>query len=337
MGRWLLPSPNRITFMHLMPQQASRSGRAPILVRPSQHPVRRFYSHWYHRHAGCRSRLPSTFLRRVDQRLPHKTFHLFVERGHRRHHCGLAGGPERHVIYNGITFISLAQEQRGGLALVNGIVYVVLLRLRGRLRQLPWLGCRRGHQQSSTNVHGWATTAMGGGIWGHGGVASDGTNMFVVTGNTFNTGGNWMGGEAIIRLQAGPTWTGQPTDYWAPTNWFSLDQSDTDLGGVSATVIDVPGATPSQLCSRSAKIRMPTWLIATISVVSLHRSPRLMSLELTEGHRLLLTTPAREHILLFITSRVHQGIQDYPNKSAHHRLRMELQARAAGLALGHND
>src|SRR4030095_6209530 len=69
----------------------------------------------------------------------------------------------------------------------------------------------------------------------------------VVTGNTFNTGGNWMGGEAIIRLQAGPVWTGQPTDYWVPTNWLSLDNSDTDLGGVSATVIDVPGATPSQL------------------------------------------------------------------------------------------
>jgi len=39
-----------------------------------------------------------------------------------------------------------------------------------------------------SNVMAWATTAMGGGIWGHGGVASDGTNMFVVTGNTFNTG-----------------------------------------------------------------------------------------------------------------------------------------------------
>ena len=49
-------------------------------------------------------------------------------------------------------------------------------------------------------------------------------------------GGNWMGGEAIIRLQAGPTWTGQPSDYWAPTNWLSLDNSDTDLGRVSATV-----------------------------------------------------------------------------------------------------
>src|SRR5712672_2589933 len=146
------------------------------------------------------------------------------------------------VVYNGIPFVSLAQEQRGGLALVNGIVYSSYSGYVG--------DCGNYHGwvvgvdiNNPTNVHGWATTAMGGGIWGHGGVASDGTNMFVVTGNTFNTGGNWMGGEAIIRLQAGPLFS----DFWAPTNWFSLDGSDTDLGGVSATVVDVPGATPSQL------------------------------------------------------------------------------------------
>src|SRR5881396_146225 len=148
--------------------------------------------------------------------------------------------------YNGITFTSLVQNERGGLAVVNGIVYVA------------WSGhlgdCGTYHGwvvgvpiNNPSNVGAWATTAIGGGIWGHGGVASDGTNMFVVTGNTFNTGGNWMGGEAIIRLQAGPIWTGQPTDYWAPTNWFTLDQGDTDLGGCSATLIDVPGATPSKL------------------------------------------------------------------------------------------
>ena len=150
------------------------------------------------------------------------------------------------AIYNTIPFVSLAQEERGGLALVNGIVYV---------SYSGYLGdCGNYHGwvvgvdiNNPSAVGAWATTAIGGGIWGHGGVASDGTNMFVVTGNTFNTGGNWMGGEAIIRLQAGPTWTGQPTDYWVPTNWFSLDNSDTDLGGVSATVVDVPGATPSQL------------------------------------------------------------------------------------------
>jgi Fibronectin type III domain len=148
--------------------------------------------------------------------------------------------------YNGITFTSLVQEERGGLALVNGIVYVAYSGYNGDC------GAYRGWVvgvdiNNPSNVHAWATTAIGGGIWGHGGVASDGTNMFVVTGNTFNTGGVWSGGEAIIRLQAGPMWTGQTTDYWAPTNWLSLDNGDTDLGGVSATVIDVPGATPSQL------------------------------------------------------------------------------------------
>ena len=36
-------------------------------------------------------------------------------------------------------------------------------------------------------------------------------------------------------------------DYWAPTNWLSLDNSDTDLGGSGPMLIDVPGATPSAL------------------------------------------------------------------------------------------
>ena len=57
-------------------------------------------------------------------------------------------------------------------------------------------------------------------------------------------------GWAAKRLSAckpGRSWTGQPTDYWAPTNWLSLDNTTPILGGVSATVVDVPGATPSQL------------------------------------------------------------------------------------------
>src|SRR6478672_10875909 len=156
--------------------------------------------------------------------------------------------------YNSMTFDSSVQEDRGALALVGGRVYVAYSGYAG--------DCGNYHGwvvgvdiNNSSNVMAWATTAIGGGIWGHGGVASDGTNMFVVTGNTFNTGGNWMGGEAIIRLQSGPVFTGQPTDYWAPTNWLSLDNTDTDLGGVSATVINVPGATPSQLVLALGKDR----------------------------------------------------------------------------------
>ena len=124
-------------------------------------------------------------------------------------------------------------------------------------------------------VMGWATTAIGGGIWGHSGVASDGTNMFVITGNTFNTGGNWMGGEAIIRLQAGPVFNGPPSteNYWAPTNWFNLDLGDTDLGGVSAMLIDVPGANPSQLVLATGKDSNAYLLIGTIWVGSRRLSP----------------------------------------------------------------
>src|SRR5437762_4622129 len=129
--------------------------------------------------------------------------------------------------YNTIHFVSTAQEERGGLALVNGIVYVTYSGYLGDCGD--YHGWVVGVQANNPSVvMGWATTASKGGIWGHSGVASDGTNMFVITGNTVGTNGVWGGGEAIIRLQAGPVFTGRPTDYWAPTNWISLDNSDTD-------------------------------------------------------------------------------------------------------------
>jgi hypothetical protein len=178
----------------------------------------------------------------------------------------ISGSPIKHFVYSlnvdtgathagwpvdlnaaGINFVSLAQEERGALALINGIVYVPF---SGYFGDCPtYHGTVVGvHIDNSSMVGGWATTAQGGGIWGHSGVASDGTNMFVITGNTFTTPQSpWSGGEAIIRLQAGPVFSGQSTDFWAPANWQQLDGSDTDLGGCSAILIDVPGATPSQL------------------------------------------------------------------------------------------
>jgi hypothetical protein len=172
------------------------------------------------------------------------------------------GNPDKHFIYSlnvdtGATnpnwpvnvdtavpnFSSAVQEERGGLALVNGRVYVAYSGYNG--------DCGNYHGwvvgvdiNNPSDVQAWATDAEGGGIWGHGGVASDGTSMFVVTGNTFTTPQSpWSGGEAIVRFNGGPVFS----DFWAPVNWQSLDAFDTDLGGCSATVIDVPGANPSQL------------------------------------------------------------------------------------------
>jgi hypothetical protein len=96
-------------------------------------------------------------------------------------------------------------------------------------------------------VKAWCTQAKGGGIWGVGGIANDGKDIFVVTGNTFDTGGTWGGGNSVFRLHPGPVFSGNTADYWGPTNWYDLDKGDNDMGGSGAILLDVPGANPSEL------------------------------------------------------------------------------------------
>jgi hypothetical protein len=143
------------------------------------------------------------------------------------------------------TFVSSTQNERGALGVLNGTVYV------------PY----GGHYGDCGTYHGWlvgiplsnpasvtayATGGNQGGAWAVGGVASDGTNLFIATGNTGGTS-VWTGGEAIIRLQPGPVFSGLTNDYWAPTNWLTLDQRDLDIGGTGPLLVDVPGANPSSL------------------------------------------------------------------------------------------
>jgi len=143
-------------------------------------------------------------------------------------------------------FTSVTQNERGALAIVGTNVYVPYGghfgdcgTYFGWIVGVPLI--------QPTNVMAWATPAAGGGSWAVGGVASDGINPFIATGNTFGAGSTWSGGEAIIRLQSGPVFSTLTNDYWAPTNWPALDSSDTDLGGSGALLVDVPGATPSKL------------------------------------------------------------------------------------------
>src|SRR4029077_5219755 len=103
------------------------------------------------------------------------------------------------------------------------------------------------------SVTAWAPSAIGGGIWSAGGVASDGINPFVSTGNSYNTGGVWNGGEAVIRFQPGPIFSGNSSDYWVPLNWSSLDQGDTEIAGAGPVLVDVLGATPSRLVAQLGK------------------------------------------------------------------------------------
>ena len=158
---------------------------------------------------------------------------------------------EATASYNGINFTAEIQQQRPALAIVNNILYVGYGSMQDCGNWHGWLvGVPIDNPDPSSVVTAWAaaTSSHGGAIWGVGGIASDGNNPFVVTGNTVNTGGNWSGGEAVIRFQPGPIFSANPSDYWAPTNWFTrLDSQNLDLGSSGPILVDVPGATPSYL------------------------------------------------------------------------------------------
>ena len=154
------------------------------------------------------------------------------------------------VSYNGVTFDAAIQQQRPALAIVGNpkILYVGYGSMRDCDLYHGWLvGVPINNPASITAWAAGSTNVYGGAIWGVGGIASDGSNPFVATGNTFNTGGTWSGGEAVIRFQPGPIFSGNTSDYWAPTNWPQLDAGDQDLGASGPLLVDVPGATPSRL------------------------------------------------------------------------------------------
>jgi hypothetical protein len=156
---------------------------------------------------------------------------------------------ELKASYNGTTFTAAIQQQRPALAIVGNILYVAYGSMSDCDRYHGWLvGVPINNPASVTAWAAGTNNGMwGGGIWGVGGVASDGNNLFVTTGNTSNANGNWSGGEAVIRFQPGPMFTGNPSDYWAPVNWFTLDLQALDLGSSGPLLVDVPGATPSHL------------------------------------------------------------------------------------------
>jgi hypothetical protein len=149
-------------------------------------------------------------------------------------------------------FSSSLHMQRGALMLLGNRVYVPY---GGYADQGSYHGRVLGVSLDGSQLGEWVTTSLKSGIWNPGGIASDGTSLFVVTGNAPGGTTPWGGSEAVIRLQPGPVFSGSTTDFWAPTNWPSLDSGDVDLGGSNAIILDVPGATPSALVLALGKDR----------------------------------------------------------------------------------
>ena len=189
------------------------------------------------------------------------------------------------------------------------------------------------------SVTAWAAATAagtyGGAIWGVGGVASDGKNPFVTTGNTFNTGGNWGGGEAVIRFQPGPIFSGSPADYWAPTNWQSISINATRIW---VAPVHCWWTCPAQLLPtlwlRWVRTAMRIWLIATTLVVS---AAPVASAHVGGSSIIQAAATYRTEQGTYVAFRANNDANlsrfpHYCDQSAHHRQRMEREPGQGAVA-----
>ena len=137
----------------------------------------------------------------------------------------------------GLHFTPRYQNQRGALLIMQNTLYI------------PY----GGHDGDCGRYHGWvvgiglddphpaiawSTQAARGGIWAPGGIVSDGQSLFVATGNTSNAS-QWEDGEAVIRFDPDLKPPAGNIDYFAPSDWPTLDAYDKDLGGTNPVVLNL--------------------------------------------------------------------------------------------------
>jgi hypothetical protein len=154
-----------------------------------------------------------------------------------------------------ITMDFAVTEQRSALSLVNGIVYVAFGGYIGdRGDYHGWvIGV---NAADPTKTGGWATMdAQQAGIWAAGGMASDGTGVFAITGNVDGAKDHSVSdSEEIIRITDLGTAHRDDANMFYPDIWYTgMNNGDKDFGACSPTVLTVPNSTPSKIVIAPAK------------------------------------------------------------------------------------
>ena len=145
-----------------------------------------------------------------------------------------------------VSFDPKGENQRPGLALVNGVVYIAWA---AHEDAAPWYGWMIGYQYNGTaftqqSIFNAAPNAQQAGIWMSGGApaADSSNNIYVVTGNgAFDAGSttapNTDYGDSLLKLS--PALHVQ--QYFTPTDQLSDSQNDHDFGsGGAAILVDLP-------------------------------------------------------------------------------------------------
>jgi hypothetical protein len=149
-----------------------------------------------------------------------------------------------------VGFNAQTQNQRAGLALVNGVVYVSWA---AHEDAPPWFGWVMGYSYNGTSfaqsaVFNAAPNGTGGGIWMSGGApaADSSGELYVVTGNgTFDAASGGLPnndyGDSLLQLNGALS----VTQYFTPSDEATDNNGDVDFGaGGAAVLADLPGGSP---------------------------------------------------------------------------------------------
>jgi len=175
------------------------------------------------------------------------------------------GGPvEIQGTYDGQTFNALITNQRAGLLLQGGVVYIGWA---SHCDFGPFTGWIMAYDaRTLTQKHVWTvTTNYGdGGVWmGGTGLAGDGQgNIFFATGNGTFDAAMWgcQFGDSIVkmgmatgRLRSAASSTFRVKDYFTPEDQEYLDENDFDLGSGGVVLLPPQPGTSAQLLVQSGK------------------------------------------------------------------------------------
>jgi hypothetical protein len=157
--------------------------------------------------------------------------------------------------YNGTGFNSGGQNQHGASLLLNGIMYIPFGGQYGDGgTYLGWIAAV--DTTNPANIAGWATQSARSGIWGSGGLASDGTYVFGVTGDTTSTPRANSDSQEVVRVKGMAQFSRDAASIFVPTEWQGWDKpaGDLDYGASTPSFVPLPsGSNPASLLVAPAK------------------------------------------------------------------------------------
>jgi hypothetical protein len=149
-----------------------------------------------------------------------------------------------------------AQNQHGGSILLNNIMYIPFGGQYGDGGNYKGVV----FAVDTTNpakIGSWVTDSPRSGIWGAGGLVSDGqASVFAVTGDTTSIARNASDSQEVVRLTGMAALTRSAANVFVPTEWAGWDRptGDLDFGASTPAYVPLPaGSKPSALLVAPAK------------------------------------------------------------------------------------